>query len=186
MNSNLVLWGWEKKKRTMLRYIKAGDVFCFQYDENTFCFGRIMKIMENFATIAEIFDYISDEPVITMEDIDRGSRMFPPVNLDVHLLFDRKFEGEWRMIGRYEDFELVDVDDVFFTYGDFPAWKLDLYGNETAITLKEAETLVNLLLMRDCHVKEMVHAYLHGEPNIELRITGCAPIIGERASVFES
>lgn len=25
------IWGWDKKKRTMLRFIKPGDIFCFQY-----------------------------------------------------------------------------------------------------------------------------------------------------------
>ena len=30
------IWGWEKKPRTMLRYLKIGDIFCFQYDEHTY------------------------------------------------------------------------------------------------------------------------------------------------------
>jgi len=160
MNSSLVLWGWEKKKRTMLRYIKAGDVFCFQYDENTFCFGRIMLRLVRFATIAEIFDYVSDKPVISMEDIDNGCRMFPPINLDVYTLFDRKLEGEWRMVGRYEDFILEDVDDVFFAYGDSPAMKLDMHGNEAAITNEEAKTMLSLAFMGDPHVKELVKEFL--------------------------
>lgn len=160
MNNNLVLWGWEKKQKTMLRYIKAGDVFSFQYDENTFCFGRIMLRLVNFATIAEIFEYISDKPIISKSDIDNGCRMFPPVNLDVYSLFDRKLEGEWRMIGRYEDFVLTNVDDVFFTYGDSPAMKLDMQGNETVITKNEADTLQDLSYFGDYQIKEMVKSYL--------------------------
>jgi len=29
--SNFKLWGWDKKTRTMLRFIKARDIFCFKY-----------------------------------------------------------------------------------------------------------------------------------------------------------
>ena len=36
------LWSWEKKPRTMLRYLKIGDIFCFRYDDHTYRFGRIM------------------------------------------------------------------------------------------------------------------------------------------------
>ncbi len=33
------IWGWEKKPRTMLRFLKSGDIFCFKYDDHTYCFG---------------------------------------------------------------------------------------------------------------------------------------------------
>lgn len=57
------IWGWDKKKRTMLRFIKPGDIFCFQYDQSKYCFGRIIsKIMTGH--VAEIFDYMSTDPII--------------------------------------------------------------------------------------------------------------------------
>ena len=48
-----------------------------------------------FGTIAEIFDYTSDTPVISEESVKSASRLFYPINLDIYSLFDRKLEGEW-------------------------------------------------------------------------------------------
>ncbi len=31
--SKIKIWGWNKKKRTMIRYIKPGDIFCFELSE---------------------------------------------------------------------------------------------------------------------------------------------------------
>jgi hypothetical protein len=86
---NFKIWGWEKKKRTMIRFIKPGDIFCFQFNETVCCFGRILTRLK-YGTIAEVFDYISNTPEITHADIAGSGRMFHPVNLDVYSLFDRK------------------------------------------------------------------------------------------------
>ena len=40
--SDFKLWGWDKKTRTMLRFIKAGDLFCSKLDEQRYCFGSGM------------------------------------------------------------------------------------------------------------------------------------------------
>ena len=37
------LWDWEKKPSTQMRYLKRGDIFCFVYDEHSYCFGRIIE-----------------------------------------------------------------------------------------------------------------------------------------------
>ena len=44
--NELTLWECDKKKRTMIRYIKPGDIFCFQYNESTYCFGRILSRLD--------------------------------------------------------------------------------------------------------------------------------------------
>ena len=60
------LWGWDKKPRTMLRYIKLGDIFCFEYDDHTYCFGRIMAKVQFY--IVEILDYTSEQPIISEDE----------------------------------------------------------------------------------------------------------------------
>ena len=109
------IWGWEKKPRTMLRYIKTGDIFCFRYDEHTYRFGRIMaKVMFH---IVEIFDYTSDQPVIREEDIHGAARLLV-TPLDTYSLFDRKAEGEWRIIGHQENYAPgEDAGDIWFAWG---------------------------------------------------------------------
>ena len=79
----------------MLRFLKSGDIFCFKYDDHTYCFGRIMsKVIFH---IVEIFDYTSDQPIINEKDILRSGRLLV-TPLDTYSLFDRKSEGEWRII----------------------------------------------------------------------------------------
>ena len=89
------IWGWEKKSRIMLRYIKIGDIFCFKYDDCTYRFGRIMAKVIFYIT--EIFDYASEQPVISEDDIRNANRLLV-IPLDIYSLFDRRTEGEWRSL----------------------------------------------------------------------------------------
>ena len=160
---SITLWGWEKKKRTMLRYIKAGDIFCFQYDENTYCFGRIISRLD-IGTPSEIFDYTSDVPVISESDIVNAKRMFHPVNLDVYSLFDRKYTdvmGEWRIIGNHENYVPIDADKIGFWFGGFPPrYKIDIFGNQSNISEIEAKDLQDFAVFGDIHIKDLVDEYL--------------------------
>ena len=158
--NELTLWHWDKKPRTMLRYIKAGDIFCFQYNEETYCFGRIISRL-NSGTPAEIFDYTSNTPTISKEIIENTGRMFHPINLDIYTLFDRKRMGEWRIIGKYDDYKPLNVDNVFFTYGVAPYVKKDVYGNDTIITKAEAESLQDYGFLNDFHIKELVKSKIN-------------------------
>lgn len=109
------IWGWEKKPRTMLRFLKIGDIFCFKYDDHTYRFGRIMARV--IFHIVEILDYASDQPVITEEDVLSAGRLLV-TPLDTYSLFDRKSEGEWRIIGHQEDYAPENAEDVWFSWGD--------------------------------------------------------------------
>ncbi len=108
------IWGWEKKPRTMLRFLKIGDIFCFKYDEHIYCFGRI--IAHVMFHIVEIFDYFSEQPVITEEDILSAGRLLV-IPLDTYSLFDRRSEGEWRIIGHQEGYIPENVEDIWFSWG---------------------------------------------------------------------
>ncbi len=41
--SNFKFLGWDKKLQTMLRYVKPGDIFCFQLGSNAYGFGLIIS-----------------------------------------------------------------------------------------------------------------------------------------------
>ena len=153
--NELTIWEWSKKKRTMLRYINAGDIFCFQYNENVYCFGRIISRLK-IGTPAEIFNYVSNTPTISKENIENAGRMFHPINLDIYTLFDRKFMGEWRIIGRDEEYKPTNIEDVFFTFGVAPCKKIDVYGNETIISEAEAEKIPRFSFLNDTHIKGLV------------------------------
>ncbi|MEK4424953.1 Imm26 family immunity protein [Solibacillus sp. FSL K6-1523] len=155
-----VLWGWEKKKRTMLRFIKPGDIFCFQYAENIYGFGRVLARMD-VGNIVEIFNFISEYSTISKENIEESGRMFHPVNLDLYSLFDRKTEGEWRIIGHEENYVPVNVDNVYFTYGVARSCKkVDIYGNTISISEEEARDLPRLSILGDYHIKQLVKSKL--------------------------
>jgi len=154
-NHMIKIWGWDKKPRTMLRFIKPGDIFCFRFDENTYCFGRI--ISKVIFWTAEIFDYVSPNPEINEEAILKASRLINPVVLDAYCLFDRRTEGEWRIIGRQEDYTPQNMDNVFFTYGVASGCKkVDIWNNETPISAEEQKKYIMLSPDGDYGVKELL------------------------------
>lgn len=155
----LKIWGWDKKERTMVRYIKNGDIFCFKMDENGYCFGRIIAKVD-FGHLAEIFDYISEEPCITLECLEKISRIMAPIVLDSYSLFDKKIVGEWRIIGRQEDYTAPDFDDIYLTFGIDNDWKkLDLYGNITKISKEEHLKYISSSPIGDYIVKSLIQQH---------------------------
>ena len=111
---SIKLWDWNKKPRTMQRYLKIGDIFCFVYDDNRFCFGRIIGIRPKRFCVAEIFDFSSETPVIDEKTIEKAGRIIPPVNINSYILFDCKsMGGDWRIIGHQEDYTAPDYDELF-------------------------------------------------------------------------
>lgn len=156
--SEIKLWRWEEKPRTMLRYVKPGNIFCFRYNEQRYGFGRIIaKAIAGH--IAEIFDYTSADPVIGEEEIVNSSRMLRPVVIDTYRVFDRKREGDWRIIGYQKDYRPSDVDGIYFTYGVGGNCKItDVYGNEFFIDESEAERYPLLAPLADRGIKNLIRS----------------------------
>lgn len=161
--SNIKLWGWDKKPRTMIRYIKPGDLFAFRLDESIFMFGRIITKMD-LGDVAEIFNHTSNDAIISPKDIEGAKRAIPPILLDSYSLFDKKFwnskDAEWRIIGHQENYVPSDLEGFFFTYGEGSSCKkVDVFDNETPITEKESQLYPFLSPSGDVKVKE----WLSGE-----------------------
>ena len=139
----------------MLRFLKTGDIFCFKYGDHAYCFGRIMAHV--IFHIVEIFDYISDQPVIREEDILGAGRLLV-TPLDTYSLFDRKSEGEWRIIGRQEDYTPPeDAKDIWFAWGIGPGCKKSNVLDQTVpISEEEWKILPHLSPGGDYDVKREV------------------------------
>lgn len=152
------LWDWEKKPRTMLRYIKIGDIFCFKLDEHTYGFGRIMACV--MFHIVEFFDYTSDQPVIQMEDIAGADRLLV-TSMDVYRLFDRKTQGDWRIIGHHKDYVPEQAEDLWFGWG-YPSnrKKSNVFEEAFPIGEEEWQTLTTLTGRGDQELRAAVTAKL--------------------------
>ena len=145
------IWGWEKRPRTMLRFLKIGDIFCFKYDDLAYRFGRIMA--DVIFHIVEIFDYVSDQPVITEAEILSAGRLLV-TPLDTYSLFDRKSEGEWRIIGHQGDYIAENAEDIWFSWGIGSECRKSNVLNQTVfISEEEWETLPSLSPAGDYDVK---------------------------------
>ena len=160
--SEFKFWGWDKKPRTMLRFIKPGDIFCVKLNDKKYIFGRIISKLF-FGRVAEIFNYVSSTPEIKVEYIDSSKRMFAPIVLDSYTLFDRKLEKEadWRIIGHQNDYIPTNVDDVYFTFGEGAyCKKVDIWDNDTLISESEAKKLPVLAPRCDFDVKQLLKKYI--------------------------
>jgi hypothetical protein len=133
----LKIWGWDKKVRTMIRFIKPGDIFCFKLSDNEYFFGRIISHV-NMGNVAEIFDYISLKPIISENELEKSKRLIDVVILDSYSLFDRKEGGEWRIIGHQDDYVPDNVENIFFLSGPPGGYvALDVFDKEVAIPAYE-------------------------------------------------
>lgn len=152
------IWGWEKKTRTMLRYIKIGDIFCFKYDEHTYCFGRIVAKVTFY--IAEIFDYTSEQPIISENEIYNSSRL-TIIPLDAYSLFDRKIDGEWRVIAHQENYIPEHMEDIWFSWGiGSGCRKSNVFDDTVFISEEEWKTIPPLSPNGDYLIKREVAAKL--------------------------
>ncbi|WP_308018360.1 Imm26 family immunity protein [Neisseria bergeri] len=141
------LWGWDKGTRTMLRFIKVGDILCFKINESEEKYGYgilIAKLDGWFA--CRIYDIQHTNPnVVTTKEIMEAKQLGKIFILDVYSTLDNKkhiHKGEWRVLGHYDNFELTpdEIKNVFFEYGPSGMKrKIDLLGNDQEISDKEAE-----------------------------------------------
>ncbi|EBS4565575.1 phosphotriesterase [Salmonella enterica subsp. enterica serovar Tanger] len=153
------VWGWDKKLRTMLRFVKPGDIFCFKLDGDRYCFGRIIsKIITGH--VAELFDYMSAAPEITEKKINEVKRIYSPIVIDTYGLFDKKVykDGGWRVIGHQSNFSPIDVENVYFTYGlESSCKRVDVFGNEISISKEESLKYPKLSPYGDFDIKKLLN-----------------------------
>lgn len=156
--SNFKFWSWDKKPRTMLRFVKAGDIFSFKLNEHKYCFGRVIsKILTGH--VVEIFDFTSSNPEITENDINKSKRIISPVVIDTYGLLDRKGypDSDWRIIGHQSGFEPTDVEHVYFSFGvGNSCKKKDVFGNTYSISESEARHFPPLSPHSDYHIKQLL------------------------------
>jgi hypothetical protein len=176
---SIELWNWDKKPRTMQRYLKRGDIFCFVYDDTRFCFGRIIEIRPKRFCVAEIFDYISENPVIDEQTIEKATRVIPPVNINVYILFDCKtMGGDWRIIGHQEDYSAPDYDELFIGWGLEGDWKKeDMRGNMTKASKEEYDKCLPHIPITDYTVKELLQG-IYGERQTRKTVDDIRKAIG--------
>jgi len=128
--SALKIFDWDKKVKTNLRNIKSGDIFCFALSDQKYGVGRIMT-QNSLGHVAEVFDKVLSSPVV---DSLTFERLGDPIILDSYSLFDRKTEGDWRVVAHQVDYEPSSDEPVRFVYGVADNVRLvDIFDNETAL-----------------------------------------------------
>lgn len=128
MNS-LKIYGWDKKVKTSLKNIKPGDIFCFALGEGKYGVGRVMT-RNSLGHVVEIFNQVLSLPIVKSVDFER---LGDPIILDSYSLFDRKSEGDWRMVAHQENYTPSTEESVRFVYGVADNVKLvDIFDNETS------------------------------------------------------
>ncbi|MDO1365380.1 immunity 26/phosphotriesterase HocA family protein [Salmonella enterica] len=120
--SDYKFWGWDKKPKTMLRFVKPGDIFCFKLDEDRYCFGRIITLM-TVGHLSELFDIIKKSPGITELEISNARRI----------------------IEHQVNYNPKNLDGIYFALGIGDSCKKkDCYGNDFLISESEWKTLPKL------------------------------------------
>ncbi|UVH53216.1 immunity 26/phosphotriesterase HocA family protein [Pseudomonas sp. CBS] len=153
--STIKIWGWDKKPRTMLRFIKPGDIFCLKLDQHKYSFGIIVsKIFSGH--VAEFFDKTLTTPKITESQLFDLKISLPPQLIDTYALFDKKIESgsDWRIIGHHDNYNPENMKDVYFVYGlEGSSKKIDIFDNETNASTADSEKYPRLNPLGDYDIK---------------------------------
>lgn len=159
--TNIQLWGWNKKPRTMRRFLNAGDIFCFKY-HNQYGFGKLLckSLLGHYA---EIFNYFSEQPDIKEKDILKSKRLLPPLIMNTYILFDRKLEGDWRIIGKQLNFKLTQEDkELYYRWGIYPFLKISNMTEEITKDIPVSD-IMNYPLQSpyiDSSLKELIDYFI--------------------------
>ena len=127
-------------KRPKREKVKPGDIFAYRLEDGRFGFGRIVSNV-SVGSIAEIFDYFSDQPIF---DHSRKSWLVPPVPIESYSLLETRKIGDWRIIERHPEFIPGDeFKSLLYVYGTPPyaLYATDIYGNKRPISVDEAKGL---------------------------------------------
>ncbi|PTV52291.1 Imm26 family immunity protein [Pseudomonas putida] len=128
--TSLEVYEWDKKIKTSYKKIKSGDIFCFALDSKKYGVGRIMT-QNSLGHVVEIFDKVLNVPAV---DSLSFKRLGDPVILDSYSLFDRKAEGDWRIVAHDLDYRPSKQESVRYVYGVADNVKLvDIFDNETSL-----------------------------------------------------
>ncbi|MFG0499883.1 Imm26 family immunity protein [Pseudomonas sp. YQ_13] len=128
--TSLEVYEWDKKIKTSYKKIKSGDIFCFALDSKKYGVGRIMT-QNSLGHVVEIFDKALNVPAV---DSISFKRLGDPVILDSYSLFDRKAEGDWRIVAHDLDYRPSKQELVRYVYGVADNVKLvDIFDDETSL-----------------------------------------------------
>jgi hypothetical protein len=136
-----VKMSWENgNKRKNRNKILPGDIFAFVFTGH----------------VAEIFNYFSAQPTI---DLSESKQRFKnPVVLDAYSLFQLRQEGDWRFIGRTENYQPdADLLNVRFAWGTNGNQRAtDLQNNSVDITDAESDNMPQNHPYGDWEVKDFI------------------------------
>lgn len=135
MNS-IVHYEWDKKLKTKLNKVVPGDIFCFTLANGSYGVGRIMT-RNSLGHVAELFETILCLPVVNTLPLKRSG---DPVILDSCSLFDRKAEGDWRIVAHDNEYQAPLDEPIRFSYGVADNKRLvDIFDNETFLVGMEED-----------------------------------------------
>ena len=144
--------GWNKKPRAALRGIKIGDIFLLSIDGSSYAAGRVLSKVD-IGHGVEFFDLLLPHPEITVSEIASARRAGTPVFVDSYGLFDRKIEGDWRIVGHDDGF-VPRAESAYFSYGAGQYWKVDIFGGEVEVSQQEAKKYPPYSPQGDVKVKQ--------------------------------
>lgn len=143
-------------KRPKRQKVLPGDIFSYKLDNGTFGFGRIVSNVP-IGSIAEIFDYFSEQPIFDHSKKDKW--LFPPIPIESYSLLEVGKIGEWRIIERDPSFIPGEkFNSLLYVYGSSPRslTATDIYGNKKHIEANEAQGIQKYYAYDDFYFKKLI------------------------------
>lgn len=163
----IYLNGWEKKPRTKLSSLVVGDVFALAVDRGGYAFGRLVSRIPG-GYLVEVFNIVKNAPVIDAAEYVDLKVLIRPMAIDCYGLFDRKIEGDWRVIGRDVGYKYPAPDTCLLKYGAMGDYKYINVLGERVEYLGDPEDVPLMSISGDYHVQEKIRDALSSGKMISL------------------
>lgn len=143
------------KDKSRRQKFEPGYIFSINMHNGKFGFGRCISKV-SIGHIVEIFNYISKDQEFTTKTTE--NRMFDPIPIDSYSLIRTSREGDWTVIGKTDNYQPTNIEDIKYTYGSGPKRKLvDIKGNITEISENESKRYPYYSPKGDLDVIEMIN-----------------------------
>ena len=141
--------------------IKSGDIFSFKINDGRYCFGRIINDTTN-GTFIEIFDYISDKPVLDYTKMEGW--LLDPLVANLLDSLENPKNKDWQIIGNTPDYEPSEkIKNLRFRYGDGAGGKYfvkDVFQNRTEMLIKDSKHLPESTMLFDIEILRKIDEVL--------------------------
>ena len=153
-DKNIKILGWEKKPKSLVRYLNAGDYFAYQIGEGLYGWGQLLA-RNDLGWSAIFFKYLTDNADnFDINNPEQQERLFITI-VDAYRLFQDKSYGDFRIIVQVKIFDNPYKNEFVSIDGETSS----LRNPDFSVTKKISDEEIDAIATKKPEVFETQRAY---------------------------